>query len=722
LTFVTSPLIFAVPKKLEMAILTKIRNRSGLAIGAVGLALALFVISDALNNNMGLFGGGQVTDVGEIDGEKISAKEFDAKYQLNIDNYLKRSGQESMDENTKTQLRDQTWNQVLNDFLMQKQYETLGLTVSEDELSDMVFGNNIHPQIRQSFTDPNSGQFDLNNVKRYLKQVTEGTDENAKAQWKEFEDYIVTETLQRKFSNILKKGVYGTSLEARSLYNARNQSAEVNLVAMPYFTIADSTIVADDNDLKSYFKKNLDKYKEKENSRKLEFVVWDFAPTTEDSAIVQKWAFDQLAQFQAADNDTAYVDLNSDVKFDPNPKRRNEFPESVQGRLFNDSIGTVIGPLFENGNWTLYKISGIKQDSVFSMKASHILIRVEGPTDLDTANAQKKANDILARVKKGEEFATLAAEFGTDGTKDRGGDLGWFTEGSMVKEFNDAVKTHNKGDVFVTKTQFGFHVIKVTGDKSKKTVCAGVLSRAVGASDKTTSIAFNEASQFAAISRNSDDFAKNVDEKKLLKRVAEFVRETDNFLPGYTEAREAVRWAFNAKVGDVSDVLTVGEDKYVILTLTAIREKGKSNFEASRERVLNDFRKDKKAEQLTEKLVKAMESGSTLDAISKGLNQPITPVPALTFENASIPYIGFDPIFAGAAAGTSELKKVKGPLKGDAAVYAYEVVKMVPAPPAANYDAQKAEISNTLTQKLEYNYFEVLKEIKNVKDNRHLFY
>jgi len=705
-----------------MAILTKIRNRSGLAIGAVGLALALFVISDALNNNMGLFGGGQVTDVGEIDGEKISAKEFDAKYQLNIDNYLKRSGQESMDENTKTQLRDQTWNQVLNDFLMAKQYESLGLTVSEDELSDMVFGNNIHPQIRQSFTDPNSGMFDINNVKRYLKQVTEGSDENAKAQWKEFEDYIVTETLQRKFSSLLKKGVYGTSLEARSLYTSRNQSAEINLVAMPYFTIADSTIVADDNDLKSYFKKNLDKYKEKENSRKLEFVVWDFAPTSEDSAVVQKWAFDQFAQFQTADNDTAYVDLNSDVKFDPNPKRRSEYPESVQARLFNDSIGTVIGPLFENGNWTLYKISGIKQDSIFSMKASHILIRVDGPTELDTANAQKKANDILARIKKGEEFATLAAEFGTDGTKDKGGDLGWFTEGSMVKEFNDAVKSHNKGDMFVIKTQFGFHIIKVTGDKSKKTVCAGVLSRAVGASDKTTSLAFNEASQFAAISRNSDDFAKNVDEKTLLKRVAEFVRETDNFLPGYSEAREAVRWAFNAKVGDVSDVLTVGEDKYVILTLTAIREKGKSNFEAARERVLNDFRKDKKAEQMTEKLVKAMESGLTLDAISKGLNQPITPVPSLSFENASIPYIGFDPIFAGAAAGTSELNKVKGPLKGDAAVYAYEVVKIVPAPPVSNYDAQKAEISNSLTQKIEYNYFEVLKEIKNVKDNRHLFY
>lgn len=722
MTFVISPLIFAVPKKLEMAILTKIRNRSGLAIGAVGLALALFVISDALNNNMGLFGGGQVTDVGVIDGEKISAKEFDAKYQLNIDNYLKRSGQETIDENTKNQLRDQTWNQVLNDFLMAKEYEGLGLTVTEDELSDMVFGNNIHPQIRQSFTDPNNGVFDLNNVKRYLKQVTEGSDENAKAQWKEFEDYLVTETLQRKYSSLLKKGVYGTSLEAKSLYNARNQTAELNLVALPYFTIADSTIVAEDNELKSYFKKNLDKYKERENSRKLEFVVWDFAPTSEDSASVQKWAFDQVSQFQAAENDTTYVDLNSDVKFDPTPKRRSDFPESVQARLFNDSVGTVIGPLFENGSWTLYKISGIKQDSVFSMRASHILIRVDGPTDLDTANAQKKANDILARVKKGEDFGALAAEFGTDGTKDRGGDLGWFTEGSMVKEFNDAVKSHNKGDVFVTKTQFGFHVIKVTGDKSKKTVCAAVLSREVGASEKTTSVAFNEASQFAASSNNSDAFAKNIDEKKLTKRVAEFVRETDNFLPGYSEAREAVRWAYNAKVGDVSDVLTVGEDKYIICTLVAIREKGKSNFEAARERVLNDYRKDKKAEQLTEKLAKAMESGSTLDAISKSLNQPVTPVPALSFDNASIPYIGFDPIFAGAVSGTSELNKVKGPIKGDAAVYAYMVTKIVPAAPAANYDAQKAEISNSLTQKLEYNYFEVLKELKQVQDNRHLFY
>jgi peptidyl-prolyl cis-trans isomerase D len=709
--------------KIYMAILTKIRNRSGLAIGAVGLALALFVISDALNSNMGLFGGsGQVTDIGEIDGEKISAKDFDSKLQLNIDNYLKRSQQESMDDATRTQLRDQTWNQVLNDYLMAKQYEQLGLQVSEDELADMVYGNNIHPQIRQSFTDPNTGQFDIVNVKRYLKQVTEGTDENAKAQWKEFENYITTETLQRKFATLLKKGVYGTSLEAKSVFVGRSQTAEINMVAIPYTTIADSSIVPEESELKSYFKKNMDKYKEKENSRKLEFVVWDFAPTSQDSAAVQKWAYDQVGQFQVADNDTNYVDLNSDVKFDPTPKRRSDYPESVQARLFNDSVGTVIGPVFENGSWSLYKIAGIKQDSLFSMRASHILLRVEGATNADTAASEVKANEILGRIRKGEDFAALAAQFGTDGTKDRGGDLGWFTEGAMVKEFNDAVKSHNKNDLFVIKTQFGFHVVKVTGDKSKKTVTAGVLSRAVEASEQTTSMAFNDASQFAAASTNADDFNKTVEEKKMVKRVAEFVRETDNFLPGYSEAREAVRWAFNAKVGDVSDVLTVGEDKYVIATLTAIREKGKSNFEAAKERVSNDFKKDKKAEQLLEKMKTAMEGATTLDAVSRNVNQPLTPVPGMSFENASIPYIGYDPSFAGTVAGTTALNKLSGPVKGDAAVYAYQVTKITPAPAQPNYDAQKQEISNNLSQRLEYNYFEVLKEIKNVKDNRFLFY
>lgn len=706
-----------------MAILTKIRNRSGLAIGAVGLALGLFVVSDALNSSKGWFGGNsQSNNVGEINGESIGIKQFDDKLNYNMENFKKRTQQENLDEATRGQVRDQTWNQMLNDFMLMKEYNELGVTISEKELADMVYGENIHPQIKQSFTDPNTGMFDVNLVKRNLKQITEGSDDKMKAQWKEFEDYLVTETLQRKYSTLLKKGLYATSLEAKNMYIGRTQSSEVNFVALAYNTVADSSIVAEDGELKSYFKKNIEKYKERENSRKLEFVVWDFAPTSEDSAVVQKWAFDQVAQFKAAENDTAYVDINSDTKFDATAKRKSDFPESVQARIFRDSVGTVIGPVFENGKYTIYKISGTKQDSVYSMRASHILIRAEGATITDTLNAQQKANDILGRLRRGEDFATLATEFGTDGTKDRGGDLGWFPEGQMVKEFNDAVKNGKKGDQFVLKTQFGFHVIKITEDKTKKLVCAGVLERAVEASEKTTTSAYNDASQFAASSRTVEDFNKNIEEKKMVKRVAEFVRETDNFLPGYNDAREAVRWSFNAKVGDVSEVMTVGGDKYVIASLSLIREKGKANFESSKDRVTNDYRKDKKAEQLSEKLKVAMEGATTLDALSRKINQAVTPIAAQTFENGSIPYVGFDNSFAGTIAGTSALNKLTGPVKGDAAVYAYQVNKITPPAPLTDFTQQKAELSGSLQQRVEYSYFEILKELKNVKDNRYQFY
>lgn len=706
-----------------MSIITKIRNRSGLAILVVGVALGLFVISDALNSNFGMFGSSaNSNNVGEIDGEKIGIRQFEEKLERNLNNFKTRTQQDNIDENTRQQVREQTWNEFLNTYLLNKEYADLGLTVTPEELQDMLFGSNIHPQIKQSFTDPNTGQFDVNNVKRYLKQMSESTDEKVKAQWKEFEDYLVTETLQKKYTNILKKGVYATSLEAKNIYNGRSNNAELNFVALAYNNIADTSITAEESDLKSYFKQNQYKYKERENSRKIEFVVWDFAPTSEDSAAIKNWASDMAGQFATAPNDTLFVDANSDVKFDPTAKPRSSYPEELQDRLFRDSVGSVYGPILKDGKYQIYKIVGSKQDTVFYMRASHILIRVEGATDADTAKARTKANEILARVRKGESFATLATEFGTDGTKDKGGDLGWFAEGQMVKEFNDAVKAGKKGDLMVVKTQFGFHVIKVTEDKSKKLVCAGVVERAIEASEKTTTVAYNDASQFAAASRNEEDFDKNIAERKLNKQTAEYVRETDNYLPGYADAREAIRWAFNAKVGDVSEVITIGNDKYVIAVLKGIREKGKADFNTSRERVLADYRKEKKAEQLTEKMKSALEGASTLDAVSQKLNQAITPVSGQTFENPSIAYVGYDPTFAGIVAGSTQTNKLSGLVTGDAAVYCYVITKINAAPAASDLSQYKSEISSSLQSKLEYGYYDALKEIKGVKDQRYKFY
>lgn len=714
-------LIFATLQKNRMAILTKIRNRSGLAIGFVGLALVLFLVSDALTSGNSIFNSSS-NDIGKIDGESISIKQLEMEIAKQEDAYLQRSQGQPLDENTRNQIKEQAWNTIVQQNLMSKEFTDLGITVSNDELSDLFYGDNIHPQVKQAFTDPKTGAFDKNIVIQNLKQITEKGDEKTKKQLRDFEDYLYQDGMSRKYTSLLKKGIYTTNLEAKKLYESRTRTAELNYVVLPFNAVADSTIKKEESDLKSYFNKNQNKYKERENSRKLNFVVYDFAPSKEDSMEMNKWVSEQVSLFAQAKNDTQYVDQNSETKFDPTPRSRKDFPEDIADKLFSDSVGAIVGPIFKDNKYQIYKISGVKNDTVLFMRASHILFKIEGTgTAQDTLNSKAKAEEVLAQIKKGGDFAMLAAQYGTDGTKDRGGDLGWFQDGQMVKEFNAFCKAGKKGDLGIVKTQFGWHIVKITENKSSKKIVVALLDRTFKASEKTTQLAFNEASQFALSGRNAEDFEANAKAKKLEIKTADFVRENDNFLPGYADAREAVKWAFNAKQGDVSEVITVG-DKHLIVLVKEVREKGKSNFDAAKTRVEADYIRDKKGEQLTAKMKEAIDGGATtLDAISKKLNLTVTPVGNQSFENTNIAYVGQDNSFVGAVLGSAP-GKLQAPFKGDAGVYAFQVNKFTEPAPVKDYTQYKAELKQPASQRLEYGYMDALKDMRNVVDMRYKFY
>jgi peptidyl-prolyl cis-trans isomerase D len=455
------------------------------------------------------------------------------------------------------------------------------------------------------------------------------------------------------------------------------------------------------------------------NGRKLEFVTFDVIPTGDDSANVLKWVSDQVTQFAAATNDTLYVDVNSDTRFDTLAHPRSFYPEEVQARLFSDSVGSIIGPIYANGKYRIYKVEGVKNDSLFQMRASHILFKVENN---DTPATMKKAQEVLAEIRKGADFGEKAAQYGTDGTSSRGGDLGWFTEGQMVKEFNDYVKKGNKGDMAIVKTQFGIHIVKVTENKTKKTVVAGVLERGVEPSEATTNQTYNDASQFASIATGgAEAFDAAIAEKGLSKRVADNLRETDKSLAGLSEAREVIRWAYNASIGDVSEVMSIG-DKYIVATLVAVKEKDKANFEDVKERLTADFRKEKKADQLMEKVKAEMAGATTLQDIATKLQVAVTPIVGQTMENSNIAYIGPDNTFIGTIFGTETIGKIIGPIKGDNAVYVANIIRFSDGPQVPEYTAYKEEIQNQLSQRMEYGSFDVLKQLKDVKDNRYKFY
>lgn len=703
-----------------MAILTKIRNRSGIAIGFVGLALVLFLVSDALSGSNS-FLNAKSNDVGTIDGDAITYKQFEMEVAKQEEMFKERSQGQPIDDNTKNQIREQAWNIIIQKNLMGKEYVDLGLTVSNEELQDLFVGDNIHPQVKQSFTDPKTGTFDKNVVIQNIKQILEKGDEKTKKQLRDFEDYLLQDGLNKKYASLIKKCTYTTNLEAKKLYESRTRTAELNYVVIPFNSVADSSIKVEEGDLKSYFNKNQNKYKEKENSRKIDFIVYDFAPSKEDSAEMQKWVGQQLVGFSQATNDTQYVDANSEVRFDPTPRSRKDFPEDVVNKLFSDSVGSIVGPIFKDNKYQIYKISGVKNDTTVFMRASHILFKVEGATNQDTLNSKTKAEEVLAQIKGGSDFALMAAQYGTDGTKDRGGDLGWFQDGQMVKEFNTFCKAGKKGDISLVKTQFGWHIVKITENKSSKLVTAGLVERTFKASDKTVGVAFNEASQFAAASRSVSKFEANAKDKKLEIRTAETIRENDNFLPGYSDARGAVQWAFNAEKGDVSEVITIG-DKHIVALVKDIREKGKASFDASKARVQADYIKDKKAEQLAAKMKEAVDGGaSNLDALSKKLNLSITPIGAQSFENTNIAYVGQDNSFVGAVFG-SKINTFVQTYKGDGGVYAFQVNKFNEAPVITDYNPYKAELKQPLSQKLEYGFMETLKELHKVTDLRYKFY
>jgi peptidyl-prolyl cis-trans isomerase D len=704
-----------------MSILEKIRNKSGLAIVFVGGALALFVISDALQNNSRIFGGSQSTDVGVINGDKIGVKAFEAKVNENAELTRQQMGPDGkMDQNTMDMVREQTWSQMVMEGIMRDEYEDLGIKVTNDELFDLVQGEDPHQQIKSApvFQNPQTGQFDRTLVVRFLKDMETRNDPESKKQWLAFEEGLYKEALNKKYYTIIRKGVYATSLEGKNAYQNRTRSIDADMVAINYFSVADSTIKVEDSELKAFMNKNLKKYADRENSRKVEFVLFDAVATHEDTMATQKWVSDQMVQFATSTNDTLYVDANSDSKFDPTPKPRSAYPEEVVDRLFNDSVGTIIGPIYKDGKYNIYKIVGTKQDSIYQMRASHILFKTENG---DTAATIKKANEVMAQIKGGADFGAMAAQYGTDGTAQRGGDLGWFPEGQMVKEFNDAALAGKKGDIRIVKTQFGIHILKITENKTKKLVTAALLTRGIEPSESTISTAYNAASQFASAATSQEAFDKNVTDMKLNKRVADFVRENDKQIGGVPEAREVVRWVYNAEKGDVSEVFSVGQ-QFLVGVLTTIREKDKADFETVKSRLEVEYRKEKKGEQLIEKANTAMAGASNIQDVANKLQLSVTPLAGQTFENNNIAYVGPDNLMVGTLFGTKTTGKLSGPVKGDNAVYIFAVNKVNEAPEMKDFTIYKNEAQAQLSQRIEYGTFDALKDLKKVEDNRYRFY
>lgn len=694
-------------------VIGKIRENSTLILILIGGAMLAFVLQDLFSSSSFILNGSP-TEVGEIAGVAVDGRTFQDRVDQTIDNYKTQTGQNSVDNATTEQLREQTWNQLVREIVMDEELDAVGVRVSKEELYDMVQGNNPHPQVVQAFTNPQTGQFDRTQVLNFLKQMEK--DEDIKKRWIAFEKDIANLRRTEKYNNLIKKGLYVTSAEAEADFMAKNRPATIKFLLKRYNSIPDSTVQVSDADIKEYYNENRSKY-EQDASRDVDFVAFNVDPSKDDFDKVKVWADNLKPEFESTDNDTLFVNRESDVRFNARWLPKGELGGDIDSIMFTADKGFVYGPYLENQTYRMAKLIGVKM-APDSVKARHILIRPETLGSLE--KAKNVADSLKKLIEGGADFAQLARINSEDpGSGAEGGDLGWFMEGQMVPSFNNACFDGKKGDLVVVRSQFGFHIIEVLdqkGNTEKRAVA--FVDRKVEASTKTFQIVYGQAEEFQRSVTSVASFDQEVANRGLNKRIASNLKENDRTIAGLESPRELIRWAFNAEKGDISDVKELG-NTFVIGVVTAIREEGYSTIDEIHDELEAGAIKDKKAAKFMEEF-EAARAGD-IQTIANNLNLPVEVKENIQFSATAIPGLGREPALIGTVGGL-ESGDLSKPVKGEQGVYVVYLENRAEAPNTSNFSSSSRMLSGSFAQRVDFEVFDALKEKADIVDHRSKFF
>ncbi|MCG6189020.1 peptidylprolyl isomerase [Maribellus maritimus] len=662
-----------------MATLQKIRTKAGLLVAIViGVSLAAFILGDMLQSGNSLFRKNQLK-IGEVDGESIQYPEFQQKVEELGEIYRMNSGQSQLDENTWVQIREQTWQNFIQEKVMGDVYDDLGIDVSSDELFDMLQGSNLHPIVQQLFANPNTGQVDRNAIVNFLKNLDTGVDPEQRQYWLYLEQQIVKDRIQTKYANMVGKGLYVTTEEAQNSLVARNKQFNIDYILLNNNSVADSQIVVTQKDIKNYYDAHKEDYKQ-ETTRRIEYINFPVEPSATDFRNTEEWVKDIKTDFASATDNIQFVNSNSDISFDGTWFKKDELPVNIGNWIYEENADTndVFGPYFESEAYKLAKLNAIEMlpDSV---EARHILLRVN--TQAEVAVIQNLADSLKTAIENGSDFATLARQFSTDqGSAIQGGDLGWFGRGQMVKPFEDAAFSNKVNEVTVVMSQFGFHVIQTTDrGKLSKQIQVAYLVRNVQPSTQTYQDAYAKASKFASENTNYKEFEAAVAEQNLTKKVAT-IGENDRLIAGLENPRQLIRAAYEAEEGDIifsqeeTPIFELG-DNFVIAALTNITEEGIAPLDDVQARVELAVTKEKKAELLKEKAAAAMNGKTDLQAIAGELDATVENATSINFNSFQLPGVGLEPAVIGTAASldTDQLSK---PIVGNNGVFIVQVTSV----------------------------------------------
>lgn len=724
-----------------MSVIQKIRDKyARWAVIAIALSLLGFIMMDAFAGRGSLFGN-RSTTVGKINGKKIDYQDFERKVEA-TEKFQRDQQGGDLGEAGRQQIVQSLWDQEVNDVVLAKQYNELGLTVSEKELRDILFGANPPQDLKQRFTDPATGVYNGVQAQQFINQIKKQGTQQDKDQLNQYLESLEKDRLMTKYTSLLANSIYFPKwlLEKRNVDNSL--MAKVSYVSVPYSSIADSTVKVSDNEIQDYISDHKKQFEQKDETRSISYVTFSAAPSAADSAAAKTALMELKPKFDTVTNYETFIARNSTMPFYGGFISGPAIQQPNKDSILSAPVGVVAGPFLDPGQNSTYVLSKIIDKKVLpdTVKVRHILVATAQQTQTgelvpvrDDSTAKRLIDSIQTLYKSGVSFDSLVVKYSDDpGSKSTGGVYDNVTTGRMVPAFNDFIFTHNTGTTGVVKTDYGYHFVEILSQKgSSPAYKIAYLAKPIVASQETDDAAQNAASLFAGDSRNAKSFnenwEKNLKPKGINKLSATDIRPLDFSIQGVNgTSRKFVKDVFEADKGDIVGPERIG-DSYVVALVTEVNEKGTASVAQARPVVEPILRNKKKAEQIKKNIGQI----TTLEAVATKVNQQVQTVDSVHFSGANN-MLGYEPKVLGAIFNPANKGKVVNEaIPGQAGVYVIKVENTGTVPvEAASIEDQRKMMEQQMRQRLmsqmQYGggnpFIEPLKEAATIKDNRAKFF
>ena len=712
-----------------MSIIQTIRDKAAwIIIGAIAVALIAFIVQDSFRSG-GLISGNSTT-LGVVNGTKIDAAAFEERVKRAEEIYRQQGY--PMNDMMRQNIRESLWNEYVDDAIMAERYENLGISVSDKELSDILYGENPPQYLRQQFTDPKTGQYDANAAYQQIQALRKQKNSPAYASF--FTQYLpaISKGRQKeKYLSLLGNSMYVPKWLVEKINADNSLKASISYVNVPYSTVSDSAVKVTDEAVRAYITKHPDEYKMEDDTRSIEYVMFDAGPTGADSAAILSQVSALKDEFATSTDVSAFMIRNGSETtyqdaFVLQSKLRTDNLDSLVGL----KEGEVAGPYLENGNYVLAKMME-KRTMPDSVKVRHILIKTadQGRPTLPDSVAKQRIDSIATAIRNGANFNLMVLQYSDDeGSKQTGGEYDFTSSQfpNLSREFAEVAFYGKAGDKKTVKvdnpTYSGYHYIEVLNQKNfEPAYKIAEFTKAITPSDETLSKANGLASQFAAESRDRKQFDANAKKHNYNKLIATDIKPLDAMINGMGSSREVVRWVFNAEPGDVTETPFQVEDKVVVPVLTRVYEKGLMPVEKARPLVESILRNEEKAKQITAKIGNA----ATLDAAAKATSQQVTKADSIMFSSSFIPNVGQEPKVIGASFNKAFQAKVSPAISGNGGVFVVKVDNVSAVATGAGDVQQQQQQMVQAGQRAYSNpqfISEVLKKTVTIKDYRHKFF